>query len=49
MNQLWEYHRQLEQNNAYMISRMEELYKGIRTNSITLVPISLWYVCALAL
>ncbi|MCQ2453459.1 MAG: hypothetical protein MJ136_02605 [Clostridia bacterium] len=32
------YHRQLAQNNDYMIGRMEELYRGIRTNSISLVP-----------
>ena len=32
------YYEQLAQNNAFMIERMEELYRSIRTNSITLVP-----------
>ena len=30
------YHQQLSQNNTFMIERMEELYRSVRTNSIIL-------------
>ncbi len=43
------YQQQLAQNNAFMISRMEELYRSIRTNSITLVEESIQDVCELAI
>lgn len=42
------YHQQLAQNNGFMINRMEELYRSIRTNSITLVEESVREVCELA-
>ena len=44
-----DYLHQLQDNNNYMISRMEELYKSIRTNSIVLVPESLSCICDMAL
>ena len=46
---LREYYHQLSQNNDFMIERMEELYRSIRTNSIVLVEESVQSVCDLAI
>ncbi len=48
METVREYHRQLCQNNNFMIGRMEELYRAIRTNSIVLVEEELEEVVGLA-
>ena len=40
-----ENYRQLAQNNEYMLERMEELYRSIRTNSIFLKEETLQSVC----
>lgn len=43
--QIRAYHQQLVANNSYMVERMEELYKSIRTNAMELVAEPLQRVC----
>lgn len=44
-----DYQQLLSQNNSFMIERMEELYRSIRTNSIVLVEEKVQAVCDLAI
>ena len=48
MEKLREYHASLSASNAMMLERMEELYKGVKSKSIQLVPNDIVDVCAAA-
>ena len=47
-DKLRQYHASLSAANAMMLGRMEELYNGIKSNTITLVPTPLEEVCRAA-
>lgn len=48
VEKLREYHASLSASNAMMLERMEELYKGVKSKSIQLVPNGIADVCAAA-
>lgn len=48
MERLREYHRSLSASNEMMLGRMDELYKGVKSKSIQLVPNSICDVCETA-